>query len=112
MKTFKESAYEILKEAGKPLHSKEITQRVLKKGLISTEGKTPEATMSAQLIVDINSKQDRSMFIKTAPSTFGINPNYKPKASVIKKEISDIKYKISRLIYIVRTSASFQSSSH
>ncbi|WP_218915364.1 HTH domain-containing protein [Hippea maritima] len=33
MKTFKDLAYEILKEAGKPLHSREITRRALKLGL-------------------------------------------------------------------------------
>lgn len=76
MNSFKDIAYRVLKEAGKPLHYKEITKRALARGLV-TEGKTPEATMNAQLIVDINSKKDKSLFIKTAPSTYCINPNQK-----------------------------------
>lgn len=70
MDSFKNIAYQILKEAGKPLHSKEITKVALSRGWLKTAGKTPEATMNAQLIVDINTKKEKSLFIKTAPSTF------------------------------------------
>jgi len=75
MNSFKEIAYQILKEAGKPLHSKEITKIALQRGWLKTAGKTPEATMNAQLIVDINSKKEGSRFIKTNPSTFALNRN-------------------------------------
>lgn len=75
MNSFKDVAYQILKEVNTPLHSKEITKIALERGWLKTAGKTPEATMNAQLIVDINSKKDKSLFIKTAPSTFGLNPN-------------------------------------
>jgi hypothetical protein len=46
MTTFKSIAYQILKEAGKPLHIKEITNQALECDLV-TEGKTPEATINA-----------------------------------------------------------------
>lgn len=72
MSSFKEIAYLILKEIGKPLHSKEITKIALERGWLKTAGKTPEATMNAQLIVDINSKKEKSLFVKTAPSTFAL----------------------------------------
>jgi len=75
MKTFKDLAFEILKQAGRPLHVREITKRAFKMGLV-TEGKTPEATMNAQLIVDTNHSKEKSRFIKIAPSTFAINPKY------------------------------------
>lgn len=74
METFKDIAYQILKEAEKPLHSKEITKRALARGLV-TEGKTPEATMNAQLIVDINTKKEGSRFVKAGPAIFDINRN-------------------------------------
>lgn len=74
MNSFKDIAYQILKEAGKPLHSKEITKIALDRGWLKTAGKTPEATMNAQLVVDINSKKDKSVFIKVSPSTFSLNP--------------------------------------
>ena len=47
MSSFKDIAFQILKETGKPLHSKEITKIALKKGWLKTAGKTPEATMNA-----------------------------------------------------------------
>jgi len=73
MNSFKDIAYQILKEIGKPLHSKEITKIALEKDWLKTAGKTPEATMNAQLVVDINTKKDKSRFIKAGPSIFGLN---------------------------------------
>lgn len=95
MNSFKDIAYQILKEAGKPLHSKEITKIALQRGWLKTAGKTPEATMNAQLVVDINTKKEKSRFVKTAPSTFGLNENF------VALEIKEIKktekiYKISK----------------
>ena len=73
MTTFKDIGYQILKEAGKPLHYKEITKIALERGWLKTAGKTPEATMNAQLVVDINSKGALSNFKKVGPSIFAIN---------------------------------------
>ena len=93
MNTFKDIAYEILREANRPLHSKEITQIALKRGWLKTAGKTPEATMNAEIIVDIYSKKDKSRFIKTAPSTFGLNPVAPP---IITQEVKEKVFKISK----------------
>jgi len=92
--SFKDIAYQILKEAGKPLHSKEITKIALERGWLKTVGKTPEATMNAQLIVDINTKKDKSRFIKVGPSIFALNPNFKivPETKTKEEKI----YKISK----------------
>lgn len=94
MNSFKDIAYQILKEAGKSLHSKKITKIAFSRGWLKTAGKTPEATMNAQLIVDINSKKEKSRFIKTAPSTFSLNPDYKEitKAKPKEKEEKFIKF--------------------
>ncbi len=73
MNSFKDTAYRILKEENKPLHSKKITSIALRKGLLKTTGKTPEATMNAQLVVDVNSKGELSRFKKTGPSIFALN---------------------------------------
>jgi hypothetical protein len=95
MNSFKDIAYQILKETGKPLHSKEITKIALEKGWLITAGKTPEATMNAQLVVDINSKKDKSRFIKTGPSIFGLNNNFNvPEKIEVTKE--EKVYKISK----------------
>jgi hypothetical protein len=93
--SFKDIAYQILKEVEEPLHSKEITKIALEKGWLITAGKTPEATMSAQLVVDINSKKENSRFIKTGPSIFGLNDNITvPKKTEVIKE--EKVYKISK----------------
>lgn len=98
MTTFKSIAYQILKEAGKQLHSKEITKQALAHGLVS-EGKTPEATMSALLITDINTKKGKSRFVKTAPSTFAINPDFTETPERIEKEEqAEKRYTISKAI--------------
>ncbi len=84
--TFKGVAYEILKETGTPLHSEEITKIALKRGWLKTAGKTPGATMNAQLVVDINKNGDKSLFKKTAPSTFSLNTNTQ---TVPKEELTE-----------------------
>jgi hypothetical protein len=95
--SFKDIAYQILRETGKSLHSKEITKIALNRGWLKTAGKTPEATMNAQLIVDINSKKEKSRFIKTAPSIFGLNPDFKGTTKAKSKRRKEEKiYKISK----------------
>ena len=78
MNKFRTAAIQILAEVKKPLHYKEITKLALDKGILETDGATPEASMNAQIITDINKKGESSDFIKTAPSTFDLNPNKKP----------------------------------
>lgn len=73
MNSYKDTAYQILTEAKKPLHSKEITEIALKRGLLQTSGKTPHATMSAQLVMDVVKNKGKSLFIKAGPSIFALN---------------------------------------
>lgn len=86
MNSFKDIAYQILKEAGKSLHSKEITKIALERGWLKTASRTPEATMNAQLIVDINSKKEKSRFVKNGPSIFELNETFvAPEKVEVKK---------------------------
>ena len=68
----RDAAIEVLKEAGGPLHAREITKRILSQGLWKTNGKTPAATVSARLYSDIKKNVDDSPFILTGPQTFGL----------------------------------------
>ena len=77
MNTFKQSAIEILKKVGEPLHYNKITKLALESGILETEGANPEKTMAAVIYVDIKTKKEGSDFIKTAPETFALNPNKK-----------------------------------
>jgi len=47
--TYYEAALKVLESAGRPLGTREITVRAMDAGLIMPRGKTPHATMSAQL---------------------------------------------------------------
>jgi len=84
MPSFKSVAYEILKDMKKPLHSKEITEIALERRLIKTSGKTPEVTMYAMLIKDINSNKGNSLFVKVGPSLFELNKKVKVKKESVK----------------------------
>jgi restriction system protein len=70
-----DAAYQILTEAGEPLHSNEIAQRILARGLWNTQGKTPGATIDARIAVDIKTHGVSSRFRRVGRSTFTINDN-------------------------------------
>lgn len=71
MATVLQAAQTILAKAGTPLHYREITKRILADGLWQAKGKTPEATVNAQLSVAA-SKDDGSLFERTGPGTFAL----------------------------------------
>jgi hypothetical protein len=75
--SFRLAAIRVLKESKQPLHSDEITRRALEQNLIETSGATPELTMGAVLATDIKVKKEKSPFVRKAPATFALNPNYK-----------------------------------
>jgi len=70
--SFAEAAYQILKQAGKPLSADEITTLALERGMVSTMGKTPSATMGARLYVDIKTRGDKSRFVKVNRGKFAL----------------------------------------
>ncbi len=51
--------------------------------------------MNAQLVVDINSKKEKSRFVKTGPSIFGLSKTFiVPEKAEVKK--AEKIYKISK----------------
>lgn len=70
--SFKKAAIRVLSESSEPLSASRITDIALDKGYLATTGNTPNATMSAQLYTDIQSKQERSKFVKISPGIFGL----------------------------------------
>jgi hypothetical protein len=74
--TYLEAARAILDKAGAPLHSSEITRRALDEGLIAPTGKTPEATMAAQLYTAIKRAEragEQPTFKLSGGNTFELN---------------------------------------
>jgi hypothetical protein len=72
MESFKQAAITILKEAGCPLHYREITERAIHNGLITPEGKTPWATMNATLSTEIVDNGEKSTFIRSDPGFYAL----------------------------------------
>lgn len=68
--SFKDAAFQILKKADRPLTPKEIVEKALEFELIETEGATPEATMGAQLYVDI--RRSNTRFKKVGRGKFAL----------------------------------------
>jgi restriction system protein len=66
----KSAAIEVLKKAQAPLHAKAIAEKIIAAGLWSSDGKTPEATVSSCLYSDIKKYGDNSVFVKVASQTF------------------------------------------
>lgn len=65
-----EAAHKVLSEADQPLHFREITQRALTRGYWQSTGKTPWATLNAQISVDIQG--GHSAFVRVAPGTYAL----------------------------------------
>ena len=70
--TFKGVAYMVLQGENRPLRIDDITSIALKRGLLRTVGKTPNATMGAQLYTDIKTKKEKSIFVQLAKNRFGL----------------------------------------
>jgi restriction system protein len=68
--TVKEAAIQILNTEAKPLHVKVMTDMILSRGLWQTQGKTPTATVGAQIAADIKHNGENSPFIRVAPQTY------------------------------------------
>ena len=73
--SFADAAFELLKESGKPRHYRWLTEESLKRDLIETSGKTPEATMYTSIFGEIKNAvpgKRPSRFVKTGRGMFGL----------------------------------------
>lgn len=73
--TFADSAYKLLLESGEPRHYRWIAEEAIRRGWISTSGKTPEATMYAVIHTEIKNEipsKRPSRFVKAARGMFGL----------------------------------------
>ena len=77
VKTFKDVAYEILREEDRPLNYRAITDEAIKRGWLNTAGDTPWLMMHRDIVGDINRFGKKSRFNKEKiPGTFTYNKNY------------------------------------
>lgn len=62
----------VLREIGRPLNYRELTQEIVARGLWHTGGKTPGATVRAQLGTDLNTQGSASRFQRTGPGIYAL----------------------------------------
>lgn len=79
----KAAATEVLKKAKNPLHAKAIAEQIIAAGLWTSDGKTPEATVSASLYSDIKKNGDKSTFVKVGPQTFALRDSTEIKCDAV-----------------------------
>lgn len=84
----KSAAIQILQQAGKALHAKDIAKKIMAADLWQSKGKTPDATVSARLYSDIKKKGDKSPFVKVGAQTFALRDTFKSKK---KAQVSSVK---------------------
>jgi len=65
-----DAAVQVLTEAGEPLSTKEMVERMLAKGLWQTSGKTPAATIYAAILRECQKKGSDSRFRKAERGKF------------------------------------------
>jgi len=65
-----DAAAQVLAEAGEPLNTKALVERMLAQGLWQTRGKTPAATIYAAIIREIATKGKEARFRKTDRGMF------------------------------------------
>ena len=70
--TVMEAIIAVLKEAAQPLKAMDIASQAIARGLWQTDGKTPDATVSARIYMDIKRRKHESLFVQTAPNTFAL----------------------------------------
>ena len=67
-----DAAAKVLAEAGEPLNTKAMVDRMLAQGLWQTNGKTPAATIYAAILREINTKGDAARFRKVERGKFAL----------------------------------------
>jgi len=94
-KSFKAIATKIITEAGNPLHYREITSTAMERGILQTAGKTPWATMNAQLSMDIINNGENSIFYRAQPGFFGLKSLGITKKATITGRARIIKHTVT-----------------
>ncbi|PYZ99400.1 hypothetical protein A6K26_009140 [Gammaproteobacteria bacterium 2W06] len=69
--TWKDAIIAVMREhEGEAMHPRDIADEILSRGLKTTEGATPDATVGAQIATSIQNQGDRSPFVKVARARY------------------------------------------
>jgi len=102
MKTsFKTAAEKVLRASAEPLSAKEITERAMEGGWLDTQGATPEATMAAQLYVDLK-KNSKTPFKKVGKGKFTLKERQESAASgelIVEKQNQLVRVELRKQLH-------------
>jgi restriction system protein len=101
--SFKKAAIKILEINSKPMTASEIAKIAIEEKMIDTEGETPEATMAAQIYVDIK-KNKTSPFVKVGKALFALKNLSDTPASpllIIEKQNELTKSNLKELLHVM-----------
>ncbi len=68
-----DAAIQVLTDNGEPMRCKDMVEAMLAKGIWSTNGATPAATLYSAILREINNKGDEARFKKTDRGHFDLN---------------------------------------
>jgi hypothetical protein len=88
-KSWKEAIVTVLSESPEPLHYQQITERILSRGLKSTAGATPSATVNAQIASSIKHEGASSPFVRVVKGVFALRAKADLPSSDTDEELSD-----------------------
>lgn len=91
-----DAVHAVLLVAGSPLSATVITQRMLDLGLWATNGKTPVATVSARLAVDIKQHGPASRFRRVGKGLFTLGGDFAEPAVAVPLGFADDEGDVSR----------------
>lgn len=99
--SFKNAAIKVLGENPQPMSASAITKSAIENGLIDTAGETPEATMAAQIYVDIKNNKS-SQFKKVGKGLFSLKSSTESTSSptiIIEKQNELTKSKLKEVLH-------------
>jgi hypothetical protein len=85
--SWKSAIIAVLTESKEALHYHEITERILTRGLKTTSGATPDATVNAQISASIKHDDIASPFLRVAKGTFTLRSNGVAAEPAIEPEV-------------------------
>lgn len=72
MGQFLNAAYRVLREQGRPMSARDITEAALSSDYLNTSGRTPSQTMKSKLSTDILRNGDESLFMRSGQARFAL----------------------------------------
>jgi restriction system protein len=103
--TFLDAAAKVLADdaKGQPMHYRAVTERAIARGLIPTRGRTPEATMYAQIITDVERRQkrgERSRFTRHGRGLVGLSSwETSGLAGQIERHNREVQHKLTAQVH-------------